>query len=264
MKHCEIWEGTEKTKVVPASEVHEEDVLVLRRKDGTLRYYRVDKIRAKWRSLVFHLRNTCGYETPTKVAEALPTDKVRILDLAEVVHLFEHQGLGKAPFRALGVTEHYMVHPDGSTQATGTCDSCGQGIRYAVDVQSADGKHFKVGLDCAEKAGDRGMRKVALEAEQRFARAQRHASMERRAAPGLDLFRHPAVKAALARRPHPSAYHAGKGKTLLDYCEYVSSPSIGGDRGMLEVAQAAERVAREDGLLLGPPPITRRTRAKKA
>lgn len=74
------------------------------------------------------------------------------------LHPFEKAGLGKAPFRYLGMSHEVgpitlengmMVGTPG--QPMGSCDYCGQGIANVCNVQSADGNKFKVGCDCVEK-----------------------------------------------------------------------------------------------------------------
>jgi hypothetical protein len=72
-------------------------------------------------------------------------------------HKFEVAGLGLAPFRFVGMSENYITYPDGTGKAGGTCDYCGNGIRFECVVLSRDGKRFKVGSDCIAKVGDEGI-----------------------------------------------------------------------------------------------------------
>jgi hypothetical protein len=77
---------------------------------------------------------------------------------AEVgLHVFERSGLGTAPFRCVDVFEKFITHHDGSTQASGSCQHCGTGIRWCCVVRGADGREFIVGNSCVEKTGDRGL-----------------------------------------------------------------------------------------------------------
>lgn len=77
------------------------------------------------------------------------------------VHLFERKGLGKAPFTVIGYGVFtYQAIPgakDCPIQPGTNCDYCGTAIMYAAKVRSADGKEFKVGLDCVKKTGDLGL-----------------------------------------------------------------------------------------------------------
>lgn len=82
---------------------------------------------------------------------------------ASTIHKFELAGLGKAPYRFVGVTEHKFQACQGEpVKAGASCDFCGSAIMYAANVISADGRRFKVGCDCALSIGDKGLRtKVA-------------------------------------------------------------------------------------------------------
>lgn len=70
------------------------------------------------------------------------------------VHIFEAAGLGQAPFRLVGMTEKVYRAADGTTFACGTCAFCGTGIRYAFEVNGADGSKFVVGSDCITRIDD--------------------------------------------------------------------------------------------------------------
>jgi hypothetical protein len=70
-----------------------------------------------------------------------------------MTHPFEKAGLGKAPFRCIGVEEMVFTMPDGESKAGGACQYCGTGIRWAYQIKSSDGAHFHVGCDCVEKTG---------------------------------------------------------------------------------------------------------------
>jgi hypothetical protein len=68
------------------------------------------------------------------------------------MHPFEVAGLGKAPFRCVGVSENVYVTAGGAhRQAGGSCDYCGTGIRWEYSIISSDQKRFVVGCDCVEK-----------------------------------------------------------------------------------------------------------------
>ncbi len=119
------------------------------------------------------------------------------------VHLWQDQGLGQAPFRAValislpspGLAE---TNPTGFQNASidawrqarsfgvslGSCDSCGMGLMNNVVIRDAVGKHFVVGCDCAGKTFDsklitavenleRLRNKAIREAKQEAARVER-------------------------------------------------------------------------------------------
>jgi hypothetical protein len=74
------------------------------------------------------------------------------------LHVFERAGLGKAPYAVIGAFEcKYQACPDAPVQPGGSCDYCGTGIMYAIELRSHDGRIFKVGSDCINKAGDSGL-----------------------------------------------------------------------------------------------------------
>lgn len=67
-------------------------------------------------------------------------------------HPFNH--LGRAPFRFIGMSEKVHDNGDGTTKAGSSCDHCHTGIRFECWIQDADGKTFKVGMDCADKVNN--------------------------------------------------------------------------------------------------------------
>lgn len=90
-----------------------------------------------------------------------------------LTHLWQEQGLGQAPFRAIciisvpskGLAEHNvdaynnaMAECQQQARALGvhlcTCDSCGMALENNVVIRDVNGKNFVVGCDCAEKVGD--------------------------------------------------------------------------------------------------------------
>lgn len=91
--------------------------------------------------------------------------------MTEQIHTWEHHGMGKAPFRCVGVVEIPSAslaehNPDGYNNAmralpkdffVGTCGVCGRGLMVNYLIESADGKKFSVGCECVMKSGDRGL-----------------------------------------------------------------------------------------------------------
>lgn len=112
------------------------------------------------------------------------------------MHPFERSGLGKAPFRCVGVTKNLFTIP-GVPEATkpgSSCDHCGTSITYEYWIVGATGSRFKVGCDCVFKTTQdekeiKGFReqRLALAKELRLTkttakRAQRQAEYEARKA----------------------------------------------------------------------------------
>lgn len=84
--------------------------------------------------------------------------------MKSTVHPFERAGLGKAPFRVIGVTEERgpITLEDGSQagapgQPMGSCNYCGRGIALVFRIAGADGAEFSVGSDCVLKTHDNGL-----------------------------------------------------------------------------------------------------------
>lgn len=86
------------------------------------------------------------------------------------IHPFERAGLGKAPFRCVGLYESkYQAIPGDPScpiQPGSMCDYCAAGIMNVFRIRSADGKEFKVGCDCVAKTYD-ACAKTELEREAR-------------------------------------------------------------------------------------------------
>lgn len=84
------------------------------------------------------------------------------------VHPFERNGLGKAPFRFVGMGQQDRLYGEVilnraeyqrtwialTTTEGGTCAYCGTAIKKLYNVESSDGKTFHVGCDCIMKVGD--------------------------------------------------------------------------------------------------------------
>lgn len=99
-------------------------------------------------------------------------------------HPWELAGLGRAPFRYVGMYEELFRMPDGSVKAGGSCNYCGQGIRYCFKCVSSDDKSFVVGCDCIARVHSPAERIVgetekALKDFKRKARAEARAKVHR-------------------------------------------------------------------------------------
>lgn len=152
------------------------------------------------------------------------------LNASNSVHVFERAGLGKAPFRVIGIVEEPAIKrfttPEGLTCETkggGTCDFCGTYIRTICTIKSADGRRFKVGCDCVLKAGDKGLRRVV---DAHKARARREALQAKGAAADAIIADVLATKAdALRALPHPKGFtdrNTGEPLTAFDWLSYMA------------------------------------------
>lgn len=139
-------------------------------------------------------------------------------------HAFETAGLGLAPFHFVGASENVITYPDGSQKAGGSCDYCGTGIRTECWVKSADGKQFKVGCNCIEKVGDKGLLKAyktspEYRAKQRALAAEKARIVFEELKALID-----GAKDRLAAMPHPMGFsnrETGQPLTALDYATWM-------------------------------------------
>ncbi len=139
-------------------------------------------------------------------------------------HKFELAGLGKAPFKFVAMSVNTITYPDGTTKAGGTCDYCSTGISNEFHIKSADGKLSKVGCNCIEKVGDKGLLQ-AYKSSPEFRRAQ---ALKRQAKDALVTSELKKLIAdnseKLASQPHPHGFIDRETKlplTRLDHCKYV-------------------------------------------
>lgn len=95
------------------------------------------------------------------------------MDTLILTHQFTEAGLGQAPFRFTGMSENVIRHANGHTQAGGSCDFCGTGIRWEFHIVSADSKGSKVGCDCIRKVGDAKLIKASDLAKKKAAKEKR-------------------------------------------------------------------------------------------
>lgn len=169
-----------------------------------------------------------------------------------MAHPFEAAGLGKAPFRFLGVSEEvYKATPDAPAQPGGKCDYCGMAIRYCFQIASADGKRFAVGSDCVEKT-DTSKLRVVVASEMRKMKREKariyRAEKQKRDAVTCEEIRaeYEAAAAKLQSEPHPYEYMAEKGYTLggyFDFCVKQSEPT----KRLKYMRQAIKRAASVGG-----------------
>jgi len=166
---------------------------------------------------------------------------------AETLHPFEARGLGKAPFRYVGM-EHqeisYGQRVIGSaggipitTKPGGTCAYCHTYIVNMFQVESSDGNRFHVGCDCIDKVA--GVAPIAntakmgdeLKAHKKAIKLARENARIEAAKARAD---HPALKC----RPHPNAFRSSEGDTLADYVAWLLRN--GGQAGKLKAAHIVE------------------------
>lgn len=147
------------------------------------------------------------------------------------LHPFERAGLGKAPFKYLGVFQDVgpktvivnglEMQVGAPGQPMGTCNYCGQGIKDCYRVRGASGDEFIVGCDCVRKlsrsdnerrdpviaAIDRDRRKLVTE--------RRHVREDARIAEGVAWFEEH-LRAKAEKMAHGQKWRAEQGETLAD------------------------------------------------
>jgi hypothetical protein len=161
----------------------------------------------------------------------------------EYSHPFERAGLGAAPYRLVGIREAvFVAHPGAPARPGASCDYCGTAIVDVFVLASADGREFKVGCDCVEKAsskGDRVLTDVQKRARDlRRERAAAKADAKISAAIAALIF-DDATRARVEAQPHPRGFvdrETGRSLTLLDWAAWMLTNA--GRSGRLEVAKA--------------------------
>lgn len=148
----------------------------------------------------------------------------------QTIHCFEQAGLGKAPFRFVGLETaadraslNTQRAGDGLTYTTNystSCDYCGTAIQNAFQVVSSDGNRFKVGCECIRKSDDNGLIQVVNEQEKTIrrqkAKAKRDSKWQTQAAL-IAAFKRGEANAILATLPHPTNR---MGCTAYDYVRW--------------------------------------------
>lgn len=165
-------------------------------------------------------------------------------------HVFAEAGLGAAPYVFTGMIEKTYCPAPGAPEVAGSsCDYCGKGIRYEFWLASADGREFKVGSNCINQSGDRGLIRRIAQAEREIRDKQNKRNAERRkqnkaeaiAQARADLRK---VAGYFAARPHPTPYYANEGKTELDYVRFLLD--AGSEIGVYIVRKAVENATATD------------------
>lgn len=164
-------------------------------------------------------------------------------------HPFEKAGLGRAPFQFIGMSEKvYVACPGAPEQPAGTCDYCGNGIRYVFHIRSADGKEFGVGCDCVRKTDKACLLDDVQKKMREVKRAADYAKREKKWAevekPRIDtafaaMDSREEVRLVLASKPHPCD-KSNPEKSLLSYIEFCRR--MAGRSGLLRIAKMIEDV----------------------
>ena len=162
--------------------------------------------------------------------------------MENMIHTFEEAGLGKAPFKFIGVEEKtYQAHPTAPIQPGGICAYCGTPLIECCLIQDTEGKIFIVGSTCVNKTGDRGLINFVKREVNRKRKAVRLERESQRIVNAKNQWKvNQAVRSLLSRERHPNDYIANtQGKTLADYVDYLFQ--YGGHSGQFRVAKLIEK-----------------------
>lgn len=167
----------------------------------------------------------------------------------EKVHAFERAGLGRAPFRLVGVERRVgPLHLGGGSyagapgQPMGSCQFCGMGIAECCIVRDADGKTFVVGNVCVNKTGDAGLRKNVAAAVRDHRREQRHKREDEKIAAVAERLKESDLRKSLQAMPHPNEWMATSKKlTRLDWAEWIISHA--GRAGRIDLGRYLEQLS---------------------
>jgi hypothetical protein len=118
----------------------------------------------------------------------------------------------------------YQACQGAPVQPGGTCDYCGNAIRYCFGVRSADSKTFVVGCDCVEKIGDSGLVRQIAPAVRKL---RRDKAAARAAAVAVELNQAIQSRAErMASLPHPLGYSdrvTGARLSMLDWARWMNN-----------------------------------------
>jgi hypothetical protein len=177
-------------------------------------------------------------------------------DKTPAIHAFEKAGLGRAPFRCVGVEERrgpIVVSEAGGVTTTigapgqpmGVCDFCGTGIAECYLIRSTDGRDFIVGSDCVRKTGDAGLLRQLephLREKRRAAADRANERKDARIEAAREaLATNEALREDLSAKPHPRGFNdraTGLPLTALDELEWTMLNA--GRKGKLAAAKEIE------------------------
>lgn len=153
-------------------------------------------------------------------------------------HKYTH--LGKAPYQFVGYFYDPAIQaPDGSwSGGSHVCDHCGRPISHVFECVSSDGKRFNLGSVHVEDLGDEGLTQAVRSKAQEVKREARKEAQRIKAMENAEKWRKQEqeerearlanreseiarITPILASQPHPRAYFAKQGKTMLDYAQWT-------------------------------------------
>lgn len=159
-------------------------------------------------------------------------------------HVFEHAGLGVAPFWFVRVEmRRYQACKGAPVQPGGACAYCGEGIMECCFIRDSRGKEFMVGNVCVHKTGDENLATPMRKAINRVHTEERHKREFERINAARELLNREDIQAILSAKPHPYQYQADRGLTELSWAKWFMANA--GNKGKIEVARRVEAIAEQ-------------------
>ncbi len=179
------------------------------------------------------------------------------IEIVEKIHKFEKAGLGKAPFTLVDVwnapsrslaeanPEAYnRAISEGPRTTSGrgfcSCHYCGHEILTHCVIEGSDGARFFVGSDCVAKTGDKGLIIRVMTEIKKKQKDRRRELDQQKIEEFASLMRTPEIRDILEKLPHPNAHFASRGKTLLNWADFMRRCSgVAGTKKGLRIVKKA-------------------------
>lgn len=175
------------------------------------------------------------------------------------LHCFEKSGLGRAPFRCVGIASlpspsliEQNVSAYNNAMAMipkgigcGSCAFCGTAIMHNFIIESADDQRFVVGSDCVAKTGDAGLVKQVRAERLRVVREKRDATRSMRRAEREALWAaERVVRAESFKVEHADLIKRAEAYFDIDFIKSVIERGLAGgfisDRALAAVIKVVE------------------------
>jgi hypothetical protein len=164
----------------------------------------------------------------------------------EHIHPFELAGLGKAPFRIIGVEEKVgplryttpdgiMVEVGAPGQPMGCCAFCGQGIKECWSIKSQDNKVFIVGCDCVRKTVDPRLISALDKKKSKLRKEKADKKCLELVNSAEEELKNEAVRNSLSAQIRSEAPSWANDRSMLSYVEFLLSK--GGRTGKTKAAK---------------------------
>lgn len=141
--------------------------------------------------------------------------------MPDSAHPLTAAGLGLAPFRPACI-QAWLDFTGGSLAAFAVCNLCSAQITYPHCFQSADGRVFMLGCECALQVDDPTIRRAVQASERERSAAKRASKAAAVAAELSAMLEDASIRARLAGMPHPQQHRAVRGESMLDSATWLA------------------------------------------